>query len=108
MRTVSLQDLWDKADEATRHCLLHLDSEPLPDVTLQREELRQLVAATLLQLPDERRSLLESKYIHRHSLEQIASQQGQTIDAVKGRMKRARAAFRECFLKLSKLEVSDV
>jgi RNA polymerase sigma factor (sigma-70 family) len=85
-----------------------LDSELLPDAVLEREETRELVDVAMSNLPSQYREVLQAKYVDNLSLEHIAGLRDTTIDSVKSMLRRARAAFRECFLAIAKVEMSDV
>ena len=106
-RGVQLQAVWDQIDDSLRAAYEAIDQEALPDAVLQREETRELVQMTLANLPPQYRHVLESKYIDNQPLEAIAQVRNTSIDGVKSMLRRARAAFRECFLAIAKMEMSD-
>lgn len=62
-------------------------------------EESQRVRATLLELPADYELLLAAKYLEGESVETIAVRQGCTPIAVRSKLARARAAFREAFEK---------
>ena len=59
----------------------------------------------LANLPSHYETVLRAKYMDEQSMETIAVAADLTIDAVKGRLKRARLAFKETFITLSNAEV---
>lgn len=107
-RSEQLQFAWDELDNTLQSAYQHIDRELLPDEVLQRTETRQLVSMTLSNLPPNYRDALQAKYVDGQTLTAMAAAGETTVDAVKSLLRRARAAFRECFLALAKLEVSDV
>ena len=78
-----------------------LESEPFADELLQREETRDLVNATLAQLPDHYRETLEAKYVHGKSQLEMAAAWQISEKAIESQLVRARKAFRTTFLALS-------
>jgi len=107
-RGVQLQTVWDRLDESLRLAFQRIESELLPDEVLQQKETREMVEMTLANLPPDYRQVLEAKYVDNQPLRTIAELRESTVDAVKSMLKRARAAFRECFLAIAKMEMSDV
>src|SRR5262245_1550258 len=49
--TVSIENLWDKMDRELLALYERLDAEPFSDELLRREETREMVGATMSQLP---------------------------------------------------------
>jgi RNA polymerase sigma-70 factor (ECF subfamily) len=83
-----------------------LESEPLSDEMLQRQETCELVNAAMAQLPPHYRQALESKYISGESVRAIAERWRMTEKATESLLTRAREAFRAGFLALCRnLEV---
>jgi RNA polymerase sigma-70 factor (ECF subfamily) len=68
-----------------------------PDQALRRRELSTAVHATLDHLPGGYGEVLEWKYLHELSVEEIAERLGIGYKAAESRLSRARAAFREGF-----------
>lgn len=99
---VSLEALWDRMDEELRTIYGQLQSEPLSDEVLRREETREMVGATMSQLPSHYREALEAKYVAGKSVRQIAAEQSTTEKAVEGQLARARKAFRATFVALAR------
>jgi len=99
---VSLETLWAKVDSELLAVFARLDSEPFGDELLQREETRELVNATMAQLPPHYRAALEAKYVGGKSVRDLASQWGASEKAVESQLTRARKAFRATFLALSR------
>ncbi len=98
----SLEAQWNRIDRDLRDIFTRLDSQVLPDELMQREETRALVNATMAQLPPHYRSALEAKYVDGRTMREIAQQSGGTEKAIESLLTRARDAFRETFLTLTK------
>jgi len=100
--TVSLESLWAKMDRELLSLYARLDSEPFADEVLLREETRELVNATMSQLPPHYREALEAKYITGKSVRDLATLWRTTEKAVESQLTRARKAFRATFLVLTR------
>jgi len=98
----SLETLWANVDRELLAVFARLDSEPFGDELLQREETRDLVNATMAQLPPHYRDALQAKYVAGKSVRDLASQWGSSEKAVESQLTRARKAFRATFLALSR------
>jgi RNA polymerase sigma-70 factor (ECF subfamily) len=99
--TVSLDALWARMDQELLALYARLDSAPLAEDVLIREETRELVNATMSQLPPHYREALEGKYVGGKSVRDLAATLGATDKAVESLLTRARKAFRATFLALS-------
>ncbi len=99
---VSLEALWAKMDGELLNLYTRLDSEPFADEVLLREETRELVNATMSQLPAHYREALEAKYITGKSVRDLAILWRTTEKAVESQLTRARKAFRATFLTLTR------
>jgi RNA polymerase sigma-70 factor (ECF subfamily) len=75
-----------------------------PQQALERRDLARLVQLTLDYLPGRYGDILEWKYIHGLTIQEIASRLGGTTKAVESMLTRARDAFREGFAALSGVE----
>jgi RNA polymerase sigma-70 factor (ECF subfamily) len=103
---VSLQTLWANMDKELLAVYARLDSEPFADELLQREETRELVNATMSQLPPHYREALEAKYVAGKSVRDLAERWSISEKAAESQLTRARKAFRATFLALTRnLEV---
>jgi len=60
-------------------------------------QVRETVLAALDYLPSLYADMLENKYVHDMSVQQIAMQIGRTAKATESLLTRAREAFREAF-----------
>lgn len=100
--TTSLESLWARMDEELREIFARLESEPLADDMLVREETREMVNATMSQLPPHYREALEAKYVDRRSVRDIAVARSTSEKAVESLLSRSRQAFRETFLALAR------
>ncbi len=98
----SLETLWARVDRDLRTVFARLDSQVLPDEIMQREETRAFVNATMAQLPPHYRLALEAKYVDGRSMRDMAEQSGGTEKAIESLLTRAREAFRETFLTLTR------
>ena len=87
-------------DRALIRTLARMADEPLPEEILERQETRDLVRETLASMPGNYRTVLTLFYHLDLSLEQIASRIERSEGAVKVLLHRARAAFKEAFLRL--------
>src|SRR5262249_6349386 len=99
---VSLEAMWGRMDQELLGLYARLDSEPLADEVLQREETRELVNATMAQLPPHYREALEAKYVSGKTVRDLAALRKTTEKAVESLLTRARHAFRVTFLALSR------
>jgi RNA polymerase sigma-70 factor, ECF subfamily len=100
--TVSLETLWDKMDRDLLALYERLDAEPFSDDVLRREETREMVGATMSQLPVHYREALEAKYVLGKSVRDIATTMRVSEKAVESQLTRARKAFRATFLALTR------
>jgi RNA polymerase sigma-70 factor (ECF subfamily) len=100
--TVSLQTLWANMDQELLNLYARLEEEPFDDELLQREETRELVNATMSQLPDHYRETLEAKYVRGKSLRELAELWQRSEKAVESQLVRARKAFRATFEALAR------
>jgi RNA polymerase sigma-70 factor (ECF subfamily) len=100
--TVSLETLWDKMDRDLLALYERLDAEPFSDELLRREETRDMVGATMSQLPPHYREALEAKYVFGKSVRDIAAALKVSEKAVESQLTRARKAFRATFLALTR------
>ncbi len=100
--SISLESLWDRMDSELLGLYARLDSEPFADELLLREETRELVNATMAQLPPHYREALEAKYVTGKSVRDLAGLWSTTEKAVESQLTRARKAFRATFLALTR------
>ena len=101
-KTVSLEALWERMDRELLDLYAHLDSEVFPDEIVQREETREMVNATMSQLPPHYREALEAKYCEGGSVRDIAGKLNTTEKAVESLLARARKAFQATFIALAR------
>lgn len=99
---VSLEALWEKMDREILAVCSRLDAEPFNDELLKREETRELVNATMSQLPPTYRDALEAKYVAGKSVRDIADGSRVSEKAVESLLTRAREAFRVTFTALAR------
>jgi len=98
----SLEALWLRMDEELRAVYAGLESEPFGDDLLRREETRQMVNATMSQLPPRYREALEEKYVAGRSVRDLADAWKVSEKSVESQLTRARKAFRATFLALTR------
>jgi RNA polymerase sigma-70 factor, ECF subfamily len=98
----SLETLWDRIDGELLEVYARLESDPFDDELLRRDETRQMVNATMGQLPPHYREALEAKYLHGRSVRDIAAAAGTTEKAIESLLSRAREAFRATFIALAR------
>jgi RNA polymerase sigma-70 factor (ECF subfamily) len=87
----------DAAEPSLAELHQPLDTAPLAEELLMREETLERVHATLSCLSPAHQRILESRYILQQSLDEIAATQATTVAAVKSRLHRARLAFKARF-----------
>jgi RNA polymerase sigma-70 factor (ECF subfamily) len=100
--TVSLDTLWGKVDQELQGLYSQFDSEPFSDEILIREETRELVNATMSQLPPHYREALEAKYVTGKTVRDLARLWSLSEKAVESLLTRARQAFRATFQALAR------
>jgi len=100
--TASLETLWARMDDELRDVYARLESRPLGNEVLRREETRQMVGATMSQLPSHYREALEAKYVAGRSVRDMATGWNMTEKAVESLLTRSRKAFRATFVALSR------
>jgi RNA polymerase sigma-70 factor, ECF subfamily len=100
--SVSLESLWCRMDQELHALFDRLESEPLAEDVLVRQETRELVNATMSQLPPHYREALEAKYVNGKSVRDLATSWRTSEKAVESQLTRARKAFRATFLTLSR------
>ena len=99
---VSLETLWDRMDRELLALYERLEAQPLAEDVLCREETREMVGATMSQLPPHYREALESKYVLGKSVRDMAQALRISEKAVESQLTRARKEFRATFLTLAK------
>ena len=99
---VSLETLWANMDRELLAVFARLESEPFAPELLEREETRELVNATMSQLPDHYRTALEGKYVKGKSVRDLAGDWNMSEKAAESQLTRARKAFRATFLALAR------
>ena len=100
----SLQVLWDKLDDELRSVYSRLESVPLADEVLERDQTREMVNATMAQLPPHYRETLEAKYVLGQTVRDMATAWQMSEKAVESQLTRARQAFRATFIALTACE----
>ncbi len=100
--TTSLETLWARMDQELRDVYARLESQPLGDEVLRREETREMVGATMSQLPSHYRDALEAKYLAGKSVRDMAAASNTSEKAVESLLGRARKAFRATFVALAR------
>ncbi len=99
---VPLERLWQAVDRDLVRSLTRIDENEFSDAVLAREETRQFVNATMAQLPDDYRLVLEAKYVDGRSVRELAASMARTEKAIESLLGRARQAFRDAFCSLTR------
>ena len=81
------------------------ETEP-PETLLAEKETANLVRDCLAALPDEYSQCLVAKYLDDLPVVEIAESQSETVAAIRSRLTRARRAFRETFMKMTRVGAS--
>ena len=71
-----------------------LDDSEFEPLTLEQSELAELVRGVLAELPSDYAALLTAKYLDERSLDDLSRQWGQSVEALKSKLARARREFR--------------
>ena len=100
--TASLENLWARMDRELRDVYARLESDPLGQEVIRREETREMVGATMSQLPAGYREALEAKYVAGKTVRDMAADWSISEKAVESRLTRARKAFRGTFVALAR------
>lgn len=98
----SLDALWDRIDRELLAVYARLDDGAFGDELLARTETRQMVNATMSQLPPHYQAALEAKYVRGQSVREMASAGRVSEKAIESQLTRARDAFRATFLLLTR------
>lgn len=85
------------ADEGATGHREFFDSTSSVEEVCQNREFVELVQFVLAELPPDYSALLQAKYVDDQTLETLAQNTGDSVDAIKSRLARARRAFREQF-----------
>lgn len=99
---VELEGFWKAMDRQLLSLYAMLESEPFGEDVLVRRETREMVNATMAQLPPHYGQALEAKYVLGQSVREIAASLDTSTKAAESLLTRARAAFRATFLTLAK------
>jgi len=100
--SASLEAVWLRMDRDLLSLYGMVETEPMTDELIARGETRDMVNATMSQLPPNYGRALEAKYVHNRTVGEMAVDTGQTAKAVESMLTRARKAFRQTFIALSK------
>lgn len=94
-------EFWRKADEQILSLYAMIETERFDEELLARAETREMVNATMAQLPPHYGQALEAKYMAGRAVSEIAGVMGITVKAAESLLGRAREAFRVTFLALA-------
>ena len=97
----SLEALWERMDRELLNLYARLAEQPFDEEVLRRTETRELVNATMSQLPPHYGSVLEERYVESRSVRDLAAALEISEKAVESLLSRAREAFRATFLALT-------
>jgi RNA polymerase sigma-70 factor (ECF subfamily) len=84
-----------------------IDAEPSPIEALLASETAAVVRDALSDLPDEYTMCLLAKYVDGQSAAQLAADLGESIEAVRSRLARARQSFREAYARRIPAQARD-
>jgi RNA polymerase sigma-70 factor, ECF subfamily len=98
-RVARFQKLVEQRGDAVLHWL---DAAEPVGQPLEREELAELVRATLADLPADYAALLTEKYLDDRELAELSVRTGTSVEAVKSKLARARREFRAKFERLTR------
>jgi RNA polymerase sigma-70 factor (ECF subfamily) len=84
----------------------YLETEPISEDLLAREDTKRMVSAILSMLPDNYKQSLILKYIEGYSLEEISQELNISVHAVGQLIYRARKYFKSAFAKYMQEEVA--
>jgi len=90
--TVSWEDFGDMDDEANPHLA---DGGPLPEQTLQQQELRALLERTLAKLPEDQRMVVVLVDRMGLAYQEVADMLNTRLGTVKSRLARARTQMQQ-------------
>ena len=96
-----------RLDRELRRVYEQIAMESLPSEVLAKQETRDLVNETLSTMPGNYRTVLTLYYHRGLSLAEIASRASKSPGAIKVLLHRARAAFKEAFLRLSQSPLEE-
>jgi len=99
---ISYEQIWGNIDSDLVRCFEQIATTPLPEDIFEQKETAQLVQMTLANIPANYNKVLSEYYFHQKPIKEIASMQGLSHGAIKAMLHRARKAFKEAFLRLSK------
>jgi RNA polymerase sigma-70 factor (ECF subfamily) len=84
-----------------------MDTKPLPDEVLEREEMARIVRSAMDRLESKERAVLEAKYIEELSANDIARQMNTTEKAVYSLLYRAKISLRRELEQLASLNKKE-
>jgi RNA polymerase sigma-70 factor (ECF subfamily) len=84
-----------------------MDTRPLPDEVLEREEMTEVVYSALGRLDSKEKAVLEAKYIEELSTNDIARQMNTTAKAVYSLLYRAKTSLRRELERLASLSKKE-
>jgi len=100
-RDSALPDFWNTVDHQLTKAITDLNSNILPEQLLEKKETAELVRMALTNLPLRYQVTLRRRYFEDMSLQEMASFEGSSEEAMKVLLHRARQAFRTAFETIS-------
>ncbi len=94
--------LYQPSTETDLPELQFIDTNPLPDEIIEKEETREVVRAALFCLPDHYRQVLTLKYLDEMPARDIGQVMSRSTKSVESLLDRARMALRKEITRLSK------
>jgi RNA polymerase sigma-70 factor (ECF subfamily) len=101
-RYLTADDPWEKIDARLVGAFHALESTPLPDEVVERQETAELVQTTLSNLPEGYRRALREHYCEQRSVHEMATARSVSEGAVKSLLHRSRLAFKAAFETIAK------
>lgn len=84
-----------------------MDTKPLPDEVLERQEMTAIVRSALSRLESKEKAVLEAKYIEELSVNDIARQMDMTEKAVYSLLYRAKVSLRRELERLASINTKE-
>lgn len=76
--------------------IARMDTEPVPEDLFQEVETKRRVRRTLEEMPAAYGRVLVQRYLEGLTVKDIATQSGESEEAVESRLRRARETFKDC------------
>ncbi len=101
-KITSLEVVMEKIQPRLTSLIEAIENRPLQTNELEHQETKDMVNTILYSLPPHYQQGLIAKYVNDSSVEDVASQMQMSLKAVESLLTRAREAFKQAFLLISK------